>query len=930
MWQETQPRRQPQATRPRPGSRPTCCLPLVLLALVWCALPVTDAWSAYSITTAAFGASSVFAADLDADGRIDVLSASESFVKVAWYKNGGGSPLTWTAFTITTADGANSVYAADLDADGRIDVLSASYNDDKVAWYKNGGSSPLTWTAYNITTTADGARSVFAADLDADGRIDVLSASRNDRKVAWYKNGGGSPLTWTAYTITTAAFGARSVFAADLDADGRIDVLSASESDNTVAWYKKSGGSWMEYTITTAADGAFSVFAADLDADGRIDVLSASYADNKVAWYKNGGDSPLTWTAYTITTVASGASSVFAADLDADGRIDVLSAFWSDDKVAWYKNGGGSPLTWTAFTITTAADGANSVYAADLDADGRIDVLSASDNDNKVAWYKNSGCLPGFYVVSGACQPCPAGRFSLSGLTNACSSCAAGRFGATAAMNTSACSGNCTAGYSCPLWSTNGTVSVCPVGQFSNSGAPTCSVCAAGLFGAVAAINTSACSGNCTAGYACPAGSTNATVSPCPVGRYSLSGAGLCQVCAAGRYGALSLMTNASCTAACPAGTFGSASGLSTSVCSGNCTAGYACPTGSTSATAVQCPPGSYSLVGAGACEPCPGGRFGASAALSSSVCTGTCTAGYFCPAGSTSPTQGTCPPGQYSIAGAASCTNCSAGRYGASPGTNTPSCDAVCNPGYVCPPGSIMGAPPGGQCPAGQYAFTGALVCANCTAGYACVSGSGLPSPGANVCPAGRWSVAGAVSCTDCAAGYVGTTAGASNANCSGPCPAGQWSPAGATTCSLCPAGHACPTGTTNGTAFPCFPGTYTFDGAGTCSPCIAGRYGAAAAMESSVCSGACSPGWYCPAGSTNATAVQCPAGQYCGLGAGAPQPCAPGFYGNAAGLATAQCSGVCPPGYYCPGGSMPVRAWSSSHAASSEHYLPRRVLIF
>ena len=44
-----------------------------------------------------------------------------------------------------------------------MDVLSASYYDDKIAWYRNGGGSPPTWTAYSISTTADGACSVYVA-----------------------------------------------------------------------------------------------------------------------------------------------------------------------------------------------------------------------------------------------------------------------------------------------------------------------------------------------------------------------------------------------------------------------------------------------------------------------------------------------------------------------------------------------------------------------------------------------------------------------------------------------------------------------------------------------------------------------------------------------------------------------------------------------
>ena len=57
-----------------------------------------------------------------------------------------------------------------------------------------------------------------------------------------------------------------------------------------------------------------------------------------------------------------------------DGRIDILSASSSDDRIAWYENNGNRSFG-SMQTITTSADGANSVYAADLDGDGDNDVL---------------------------------------------------------------------------------------------------------------------------------------------------------------------------------------------------------------------------------------------------------------------------------------------------------------------------------------------------------------------------------------------------------------------------------------------------------------------------------------------------------------------------------------------------------------------------
>ena len=163
--------------------------------------------------------------------------------------------LNGPAGSPTSAANPQSVYATDLDGDGDADVLSASANDDKIAWYENltvnqnGPASPGSFGPQQvITTSVDVPISVYATDLDGDGDADVLSASQRDDKVAWYENltinlnGSASP----------GSFGAQQV-------------------------------------ITTSADGAFSVYATDLDGDGDADVLSASIFDDKIAWYENQG-----------------------------------------------------------------------------------------------------------------------------------------------------------------------------------------------------------------------------------------------------------------------------------------------------------------------------------------------------------------------------------------------------------------------------------------------------------------------------------------------------------------------------------------------------------------------------------------------------------------------------------------------------------------
>ena len=180
-----------------------------------------------------------------------------------------------------------------------------------------------------------------------------------------------------------------SIYATDLDNDGDMDVLSASNNypaDNKIAWYENNGsGSFgSQQVITTNADGTGSVYAADMDSDGDVDVLSASYNDNKIAWYENDGSGNF---GQVITAYAGHAISVYTADLDNDGDQDVLAASYSDG-ITWYENDGNGNLG-TKQTITMDVMYAGSVYAADLDNDGDMDVLSASSGDGKIAWYEN-------------------------------------------------------------------------------------------------------------------------------------------------------------------------------------------------------------------------------------------------------------------------------------------------------------------------------------------------------------------------------------------------------------------------------------------------------------------------------------------------------------------------------------------------------------
>ena len=154
---------------------------------------------------------------------------------------------------------ANDIFLADLDGDGDMDILSASELDDTIAWYENDGASNPSWTKRVIATSADGAGSVFAADIDGDGDLDVASASINDDTIAWYKNDGANDPSFTAIDIAINADNANGIYVADIDGDGDLDIVSSSYEDDTIAWHENIGSTKISVDdITTTNENTLS------------------------------------------------------------------------------------------------------------------------------------------------------------------------------------------------------------------------------------------------------------------------------------------------------------------------------------------------------------------------------------------------------------------------------------------------------------------------------------------------------------------------------------------------------------------------------------------------------------------------------------------------------------------------------------------------
>jgi len=279
--------------------------------------------------------------DIDGNGTLDVLSASEGDSKIAWYPNNGQGDFGDQNVITTSLEDPWSLFSVDIDADGDIDVLSASYENGILAWFENTDGQGNFGPQQTISSQAINCTSVYATDINGDGFQDVLyTVSGDDDNVSWHQNDGQGNFG-TQQIITTEVNTPIFVYADDIDGDGDMDVLSASRLGNKIAWHENLNGLGsfgVQQVVSLNANLASSIVTSDLDQDGDLDILSASIGDDKIAWYRNIDGAGTFGAQQLISTNADGAYSVFSIDINGDGRKDVVSSSRYDDKIAWYEN----------------------------------------------------------------------------------------------------------------------------------------------------------------------------------------------------------------------------------------------------------------------------------------------------------------------------------------------------------------------------------------------------------------------------------------------------------------------------------------------------------------------------------------------------------------------------------------------------------------